>query len=721
MSARRVFIGVDIGGTFTDLVLADNRGAIHNIKTLTTTDDPVRGVMTAVRQGLDEAGAAAAEVSRFVHATTLPTNLVLERKGAKLGLIATAGFGDLFHIGKQHAIGPDRFNLSYTPPPALLPRSMVAEVGERVNAAGSVLRPIDRADAERAVRLLVDRGAEAIAVCLLNSYANPEHEAIIGEVARAAAPAAYICLSSEVWPEFQEYERAATTLISAYIGPTLANYVGRLEDALRGIGIDAELQIMQSSGAVMGAAMAARKAAYAIESGPAAGVMAAAHLAREAGRPGLVSFDMGGTTAKAGLVVDGEPRITHQFRAGGGTSAAGRADAGEPIKVPVIDLAEVGAGGGSIARVDTGGFLRVGPQSASSYPGPACYGLGGTLPTVTDANVVLGYINPGYFAGGSITLDAEASRRAIEEHVARPLGLDVVAAARGIHALANTAMAAAIRVVTLQRGIDPRDHALVASGGAGPIHAVKLAELFGIETVIIPPSPGVRSAWGLLIADLAHDFVATAIMPATAADPARIAGLFAGLEEKGRQALAHAASAETRIIVQRSIDVRLAHQHQEITVPLGDGAIDGELLARAEADFRTVYARTFGVRPKEACQFVNFRLRISAVVEKPAPVVRAWGDGSADRARKGVRPAWFDGRSLATPVFDRVLLEPGDRIMGPAIIEEPDSSTICPDGYLASVDLHDNLLISPVSADESAGPEARDEAPVDRTLHDALC
>jgi len=721
MSARRVFIGVDIGGTFTDLVMADNHGAIHNIKTLTTTDDPVRGVMTAVVQGLDEAGARADEVSRFVHATTLPTNLVLERKGARLGLIATAGFGDLFHIGKQHAIGPDRFNLSYTPPPPLLPRSMVAEVAERMNAAGSVLRPIDRADVERAIRLLVERSAEAIAVCLLNSYANPAHEAVIGEVARAVAPQAYICLSSEVWPEFQEYERAATTLISAYVGPTLANYVGRLEEALRGIGIDAELQIMQSSGAVMGAAMAARKAAYAIESGPAAGVMAAAHLAREAGRPGLVSFDMGGTTAKAGLVVDGEPRITHQFRAGGGTSAAGRADAGEPIKVPVIDLAEVGAGGGSIARVDTGGFLRVGPQSASSSPGPACYGLGGTLPTVTDANVVLGYINPDNFAGGSMTLDADASRRAIEEHVAGPLGIDVVAAARGIHALANTAMAAAIRVVTLQRGIDPRDHALVASGGAGPIHAVKLAELFGIETVIIPPSPGVRSAWGLLISDLAHDFVATAIMRAADADPARIATIFEGLEGKGRQALARAASADTRIVVQRSIDVRLAHQHQEITVPIGDGPVDTALLERAEADFRSIFARTFGIRPKEACQFVNFRLRISAVVEKPAASARVWGDGEADRARTGQRRACFDGRPLATPVYDRALLEPGDRILGPAIVEEPDSSTICPDGYAATVDIHGNLLISPASADERNRPGQEDEVPAGRALHDALC
>jgi N-methylhydantoinase A len=297
----------------------------------------------------------------------------------------------------------------------------------------------------------------------------------------------------------------------------------------------------------------------------------------------------------------------------------------------------------------------------------------------------------------------------------------VVAAARGIHALANTAMAAAIRVVTLQRGIDPRDHALVASGGAGPIHAVKLAELFGIETVIIPPSPGVRSAWGLLISDLAHDFVATAIMRAADADPARIATILAGLEEKGRQALARAASAETRIIVQRSIDIRLAHQHQEITVPLGDGPVDAALLERAEGDFRTIYARTFGIRPKEACQFVNFRLRISAVVEKPAPIGRAWGDGVADRARKGVRQAWFDGRALATPVYDRARLEPGDRIMGPAIVEEPDSSTICPDGYAATVDLHGNLLISPVSADERAGPEDGDAAPVARTLHDALC
>lgn len=705
MSGRRIFLGADIGGTFTDIVLTDTLGAIHNIKTLTTHDDPVRGVLTGVEQALAAAGASPGDVQRFVHATTLPTNLVLERRGARLGLIATAGFGDLFHIGKQHAMGPDRFNLAYTPPPPLLERAMVAEVDERMNARGEPLRPLEPESAERAVRGLVERGAEAIAVCLLHSHANPAHERLLGEIARRVAPDLYLCLSSEVWPEFQEYERAATTLLSAYIGPTLANYVGRLEEALRAMGIGAQLQIMQSNGAVMGAAMAARKAAYAIESGPAAGVMAAAHLARQGERPGLVSFDMGGTTAKAGLVVNGAPRITHQFRAGGGTSAAGHAHAGEPIKIPVIDLAEVGAGGGSIARIDSGGLLRIGPQSASSLPGPACYGRGGTLPTVTDANVVLGYINPAYFADGTIALSPERAEQAIAGHVAGPLGIDVAAAARGIHALANTAMAAAIRMVTLQRGIDPRDFALVASGGAGPIHAVRLAELFGIGTVIVPPSPGVRSAWGLLISDLAHDFVATAILPAAQADVARIARLFADMEEKGRAALAHSGG-QIRLVVERGIDVRLAHQHQEITVPLPEGAVDAALLAKAEEGFRALYAQTFGVYPAEACQFVNYRLRVSAIVEKPEPRRQPEGDGATDHARKDIRPVHFDGHVLPTPIYDRAGLRPGDRIAGPAIIEEPDSSTVCPPGYAATVDAWLSLIVTPDRAAPAAGVDA---------------
>jgi N-methylhydantoinase A len=366
---------------------------------------------------------------------------------------------------------------------------------------------------------------------------------------------------------------------------------------------------------------------------------------------------------------------------------------GEPIRIPVIDLAEVGAGGGSIARIDSGGLMRVGPQGASSVPGPACYGKGGTLPTVTDANVVLGYIHPDSFAGGAVRIDPELAHRAIETHIARPLGIDVAAAARGIHALANTAMAAAIRVVTLQRGIDPRDHALVASGGAGPIHVAGLAELFGIGTVIVPPSPGVRSAWGLLISDLAHDFVATAIQPAAGVDVARIATLFDRMEAKGRQALARPAQAGTSLVIERSIDIRLAHQHQELTVPLGKGPIDAALLAAAVLGFRDLYARNFGIRPAEPCQFVNYRLRISAIVEKPAPLPPTPASGTPERAKRGDRPAHFEGDILMTPIFDRQRLAPGDRIEGPAIIEEPDSSTICPPGHAATVDDQLNLVI----------------------------
>ena len=690
-------MGVDIGGTFTDLVLVEaGSGRTHSAKTLTTPADPVEGVMAAVRQGLDLAGAAAAEVQRVVHATTLPTNLVIERRGGRVGFIATAGFGDMFHIGKQHPSGPERFNLFYQRPEPLVPRGLVTEVQERVGPQGQVVRPLDVADADAAIAQLAAAAPDSVAICLLHAYANPSHERQVAELVRRRMPGTYVAISSEVWPEYQEYDRASTTVLSAYIGPTLARYVGRLEEALRKLGVSAGLQIMQSSGAVMSAAETARRAAYAIESGPAAGVMAGAHMGRLCGTANLICFDMGGTTAKAGLVEAGQPRVTHSFRVGGGLSTGGHSQSGEPVRVPVIDLAEVGAGGGSIAWVDAGGFLQVGPRSSGSVPGPACYGNGGEAPTVTDANLVLGYLNPDYFLGGAMPVDPDLSRRALAAKVAGPLGMEVVAAARGIHELANTLMSDAIRMVTLQRGLDPREHALFASGGAGPIHVARLAQQFGIPTVIVPPSPGVRSAFGLLISDLAHDFVATRILPAESADVATVAGLFGSMEARGRTAVQAAAEQGAEIRIERQIDVRLAHQHQMQTVAMGEGQIDRAALDRAIEGFRDLYQQTFGMRPKEPCEFVNYRLRAVAVVDKPVVPKVAPGGGNLAAAAKPTRQAYFieAGGFVATPVYDRARLTPGDVIQGPAIIEEPDSTTVCPPGCRIEIDGWRNLVLA---------------------------
>ena len=688
-----VYIGVDIGGTFTDLVLAeDGSDRLHNVKTLTTPANPVEGVMTAVREALADVGRSPADVRRLVHATTLPTNLVLERQGARVAYVTTRGFGDIFQLSKQRPVGPDRFNIFYQRSQPLVARDMVVEVAERVDYRGNVLAPLDVAAAEAALAALAPKKPEAIAVCLLHSYANPAHEQELARLIGRQFPGLHVALSSDVWPEYLEYERASTTVLSAYIGPMLSTYVHALEKALEAFGIRCPLQIMQSSGGVMGAAAAARKAAYVIESGPAAGVVASAFLGGICDFPDLISFDMGGTTAKAGVIQHGSPRITHDFRVGGKTSSGGR-DAGEPIKVPVVDLAEVGAGGGSIARVDAGGFLRVGPRSAGASPGPACYGFGGEDPTVTDANVVLGYLDPGYFLGGRMEIYPELSRAAIDKALGQKLGLDTVTIAKGIYDLANTHMASAIRVVTLQRGIDPRDYAITAFGGAGPLHVVKVAEQFGIPTVIVPLSPGVKSAFGLLVSDLAYDYVATAMMPAVSADCAALDAAFAGLEERGRADLA----GET-VEMQRSIDLRFASQALDIAIPVPNAPMSPEIIRQAEARFRELYFETCGMRPADPCIVVNCRLRAVSFVTKPGLPAVSTGDGNAARALKGIRQAYFSetGGYTDTAVYDRVRLQPGDKIAGPAIFEEPDSTTVCPPGYAAKVDGHLNLIVTRV-------------------------
>ncbi|MDB5392923.1 MAG: 5-oxoprolinase [Rhodospirillales bacterium] len=693
---RNFYIGVDIGGTFTDLVLAeDGNGRLHNVKTLTTPADPVQGVMTAVREALADIGGNAGDVRRMVHATTLPTNLVLERQGAKVAYVTTQGFGDIFQLSKQRPVGADRFNIFYERSQPLVSRDMVVEIAERMDHYGAVLKPLDVASAETALEALAAKQPEAVAICLLHSYANAAHEQQVAALIRRRFPDLYIALSSEVWPEYQEYERASTTVLSAYIGPTMATYVDALEQALIDLGVTCPLQIMQSSGGVMSASAAARKAAYVIESGPAAGVIASAYLGGACDFPNLISFDMGGTTAKAGVIQHGLPRITHDFRVGGKTSSGAR-DAGEPIKVPVVDLAEVGAGGGSIARVDAGGFLQVGPRSAGASPGPACYGFGGTSPTVTDANIVLGYLNPGYFLGGRMEIFPELSHQAIRAELGDKLGLDTVTVAKGIYDLANTHMASAIRVVTLQRGIDPREYAIAAFGGAGPLHVVKVAEQFNIPTVIVPLSPGVKSAFGLLVSDLAYDYVATTIMPAWAADCAVLDSAFARLEENGRRDLSVEGQFGVGADMQRSIDLRFANQALDIAIRVPNAPVTAQAIRAAEVRFRELYYDLCGMRPADPLQIVNCRLRAVGVVAKPTLPHVADGDGNAGRALKASRKAYFPetGGFTDTNVYDRVQLRPGDVIAGPAIMEEPDSTTICPPGYLARVDGHLNLVIT---------------------------
>ncbi len=695
MAERTYFVGVDIGGTFTDVVLADAASKrLSTAKTLTTPDDPGQGVIAAMRDALGQAQATAADIQRVVHATTLATNLILERKGSKVAYITTKGFGDLFVIGKQRVVGADRYDIFLEKSPPLVSRRLTMEVEERINHRGEVVVPFNERQAVEDLRRLARAEVEAVAICFFHSYANPAHERAMAELVRKHLPGAYVTLSSEVWPEFREYERASTTVMSAYVGPTISRYVEALERDLRKMGLTGSFEIMQSSGGVMSAAAIARKPIYSVESGPAAGVVAATYLGQLCNQPNIISFDMGGTTAKAGLIRHGKPSITHDFRVGGHLSAGTRAG-GHPIKIPVIDLAEVGAGGGSIAWVDAGGALQVGPLSAGAAPGPACYGFGGEQPTVTDANLVLGYLDPNYFLGGRMRIYPEKSLAAIEP-LAKRAGLDPIAAAKGIYEIANTHMGSAVRVVTIQRGVDPREYAVMAFGGAGPVHAVKVAEQFEIPNVIVPISPGLVSALGLLVSDMAEDFVATLLMDSRDADTGRIQQLLEQLGSNARAALRNQGVAEADIAIQPLIDVRFKHQSHELSVPIPGGPINAATVSAAEEGFRKLYNELYSVLPNDPCQFVNFRVRATGIVPKAELGKAQAGDGNSRRALKGSRKAYFaeTGGFVEVSVYDRIMLCPGDRVPGPAIMEEPDSTTLCPPGYVVSVDAYLNLHIN---------------------------
>jgi N-methylhydantoinase A len=704
--SRELLIGVDIGGTFTDLVVSDQAAdRLHRVKVLTTPDDPVRGVMSAVAEGLRTAGGAAGEVSRFVHATTLATNLVLERKGARVAYVTTKGFGDMFAMGRGFASGAEMFNLLHVRPEGFVPRDMVFELPERIQANGTPVLPLDEEAAHGLVRAIAARTPEAIAVNLLHSYVNDVHERRFGEIVREHLPTTYLALSSRIWPERDEYERGATTLVSAYIGPTIGAYLERLEAELAAHGLTCPLQIMQSNGGIMGAADAAERAVYTLESGPAAGVVSAGRLGHDCGYPNIISFDMGGTTAKAGVVENGKPLITNSFWVGGGASAQAKGG-GEPIRLPVIDLAEVGAGGGSIARIDAGGFLRVGPESAGAMPGPACYGQGGTLPTVTDANLVLGYLDPAFFNGGRMALHPELARAAIRDQVAAPLGLGEVEAAWRIHELVNASMGAAVRMVTIYRGLDPRNYVLNAFGGAGPLHAVCVAAEFGIPLVLVAALPGVRSAMGLLESDVAYDFVKAATTLTSEPDLARLNDAFAELEDRARS---HATLGG--LSLERSFEIRFTHQSVRLRVQIPGGPVDMAVIEQADAQFRSDYFTLTGIRPNDTCTILNCWIDAVASVAKPA--LRALGDraGNAGAAPKGVRDAYFPGIGfVATPVFDRERLPADIALQGPALLEEPESTIVLPPGFSLTLDRFGNAVIEAASSGSAAPIQGREMA-----------
>lgn len=686
-------LGVDIGGTFTDVVLASDAGQVVDTKRLTTPDRPVDGVLEAIDAALEAAGAEPRDIVRLIHATTLATNLVLERAGATVAYLTTSGFGDLLAIGHDRRGDAGKYDLRYRKQAPLVPRSRTGELVERLDGRGEVVVPFDEAAARAEIERVVGPEVEAVAICLLHAHGNAEHERRAAALVAEHAPGLPVLVSSEVWPEHRELPRANTTVVSAYVAPTVRRYLGELEDRLLERGIRAGVQVMLSSGGIAPVAEVVKRPIQLMESGPAAGVIAAAAISTLRDEPDVISFDMGGTTAKAGVVREGQATITTDFVVGGHASVGQkRVATGYPVKLPVIDLAEVGAGGGSLARVDEGGVLRVGPESAGADPGPACYGLGGTRPTVTDADLVLGYLHAEDFAAGGLAADPAKAHAAIAEHVADPLGLDVVAAAAGIHEIVNATMASAVRMVTLERGIDPRHFTLVASGGAGPVHAARLAEHFGIGRVVVGGRPGVGSALGLLAAEPRSDVVATRLVREDGTGAEELEALYAELAVTATAQLGDVSRDAVRI--ERRIDARFRHQAHDLTVTLEGDRVDATALLRAAERYRSLYLERYGMAPDEPVEFVGHRV----VATLPAPGLPAGAarPGAPRERAPTARRAWFSETGTTdVPVTERARLEPDVPVDGPTLVVEASSTTVVPPRWRAAVDAQGLLVLTP--------------------------
>ncbi|MEM9224311.1 MAG: hydantoinase B/oxoprolinase family protein [Pseudomonadota bacterium] len=688
MTLNRYRLAFDIGGTFTDFVLLDEAsGRVHLHKCLTTPDDPSIGALTGMNALMAETGTAMDALSHVVHGTTLVTNALIERKGCRTGLLTTKGFRDVLQFGTEQRY--DIHDLFLRFPDPLVPRQLRLEIDERVASDGTVIAPLDRAEVRAQAGELVASGCEAITIAFLHSYAHPAHEKLARDVVHQAFPDIAVTASSDVHGEIREYERTSTAVANAYVQPRMAAYVKRIEDALAANGFEGRFHLIQSSGGLTTPETAARLPVRFLESGPAGGAQATAFIGRAIGRDDIISFDMGGTTAKACLIRGGAPDIApmletarvHRFKRGSGI----------PIHAPVIDMIEIGAGGGSIARVDDLGLLKVGPDSAGADPGPACYGRGGHDVSVTDANLLLGYLDPNYFLGGRMALDVNAARAALDR-LAQKLGLSAIDTAFGIYDLVCENMAGAARVHIVEKGSDPRRYGMVAMGGAGPLHAVRVAEKLGVGEVVVPPASGAASALGFLAAPAGYETSRSLPMALDACDFDAVNTVLAELEAHARARLVEAGTAPDTIAVSRKVDMRLKGQMHEITVALPSGAIDGATVAVLRERFAEEYARLYThVFTGAAVEMLNWRAACTGPT--PQPSTRLAGEGAGGTALKGTRRATFaDGPADAT-VYDRYALAPGTEIIGPAIIEEHEATTIVPPNAEVMVDGELNLRI----------------------------
>ena len=690
--AGKVRIGVDVGGTFTDFVLVDEaRNLIFTGKQLTTPDDPSAAIMEGVTRLLLESEIDVGDVHNLVHGTTLVTNTIIERTGAKIGLVTTEGHRDALEMGKE--IRYDLYDLFLEAPPTLAPRHLRRTVAERMSPDGEVLLPFDEEAFRGAVRgLIEEEKVEALAVSFMHSYRNPAHEKRAQEILVEMFGTIPVTISSDVAPEIREFERTSTACANAYVQPLMQSYLERLAAQLREAGHDGTLYIMLSGGGITTVRDAQAYPIRLIESGPAAGAMAASYYSTISETENLISYDMGGTTAKMCLIDGGQPDRKHDFEAGRIRRFA--KGSGLPLKVSVVDMIEIGAGGGSLASVDQMGLLKVGPRSAGSQPGPVCYGQGGVEPAVTDADLFLGYLNPDYFLGGEMSLDLGDVEKAIDEKLAKPLGLSVLEAAVGVHSVVNENMAAATRMHLAEKGRDPRRYDMIAFGGAGPVHACNVARLLKLKRLIVPLGAGVTSALGFLVAPPAVDYVRSYVARIEQIDWDHLNALFANMEADAKAMLVEAGAKPDEISFQRTSDMRHVGQGFEVSVPVQNGTLDENQTQSLRTNFfntyRSLFERTVTDVPIEA---MSWRLAASAPIPKVALNFRVRGLIEGEKM-KGQRKVYFPETGFAPcDVYDRYVLVEGDVIEGPAIIEERESTTVMPPGTQASVDSSLNLII----------------------------
>lgn len=680
-------VAIDIGGTFTDAVVITRDGRMHIFKSPSTPTDSSVGLFNCLDKAAERFDlsqqAFLENVDLLIHGTTVATNTMLQYKGARTGLIATEGFRDALEMRRAHK--RDIWDLSLAPPPPIIPRHLRLGVSERIDSAGEVLVPLDEEDVRQAVEQLRGEGVEAIAVCTLFSFLRPDHEQRIRDIIIEMIPECFVSISSEVLPQVREYERVSTTAVNAYVGPVLATYLRTLQEKLAAAGLSSEVLITQSNGGVMSANHALVHGASTLLSGPSAGAVGGMFFASQLGVPDLIVMDMGGTSYDVSLIKKGAYAMTTE-----GEVARYR------VALPMIDIHTIGAGGGSVAYLDQGNMLKVGPQSAGAVPGPVCYGKGGTQVTTTDANVVLGYINPDFYLGGQLSIDKEAAVEAVRRQIAEPLGIRVDEAAYGVYELVNTNMADATKVVSVERGHDPRDFALVAAGGAGALHGSKIAEIVGIPRVIVPKAASVFCALGMLESNLKHDYVRTLWAPVDELDLDELNQIFGEMETEARSTLEAEGIPPEQVVVERELDLRYMGQHHEVRVATPTGLITEESLSEIARRFHEAHERLFLYsEPESSLESMNASLTATGAIPKTPLADWPQGDSDPSAARKEIRPAYFGDASgwIDTTVYDGRKLEAGNCIDGPAIIEEVTTTiVICPDDR-AEIDRLGNVVI----------------------------